>query len=104
MNVIYTVTSIYLYEGFQGLSTERTRCVGWYKDLERAKDSVRRDVGGLCEAGYYNYIVIEESPEGIYGITSSERSWWFYHSDLKNCWVECEKPKQLTPVIGFGIG
>jgi hypothetical protein len=101
MNVIYTVTSVFL--DAKG-HVERTRCVGWYLELRQAKNAVINDVGSLSEAGYYNYIVIEESPEGIYGVSQQDYQWWFSHNDVKNCWESCVKPENQVGIVGFGVG
>jgi hypothetical protein len=38
---------------------EDTRCIGYYLSLKVARDVIKNNVESLCEAGYYQYIVIE---------------------------------------------
>jgi hypothetical protein len=108
---IYTITSLYITEHatrFDQIDFKqyRDRIVGFYFDKETAIKCVEEDWAGFSEAGYYNYIVIEELCQGIYPCVSSkdDRHVWFYHDDDLNKWIVCDKPKCLKNTIGFSIG
>ena len=76
--------------------------------LKKASKCVEEDWGAFCEAGYYNFIVIERNVEGLYNIGAfegvEENEWWYKHDDEKNCWVKCKKPKVLNGLCNFGMG
>ena len=42
------------------------RIVGFFKDLETAKQAVEENWGDLYEDGYYKYAIIEEREDGLY--------------------------------------
>lgn len=100
--VIYTITSLYLKnpDDVQFRKDYRSRLVGIYKTLEKAKQCVEEDWASFDEAGYYNYIVIEGLWEGCYpGLGDHE--WWFRYDYDNRKWVSCEKPKGLVQVVNF---
>ncbi len=85
----------------------RTRTVGYYFNLETAKKAVEEDWAGFDEAGYYNFIIIEEMREGLYPSADvEEKEWWYYHNSNIGKWVPCDRPKteRLEGVVGFGVG
>ena len=105
---VYTITSLYIDEDLSVNITprrhsklpKRTRLVGFYKTLERAKECVEGDYAAFAEAGYYNYIVIEGLWEGCYpGLGDYE--WWYKHDWENNKWVSCEKPETVGSIVNF---
>ena len=122
--VIYTITSVFIEEpkiesSVNGniipckntFSCKRARLVGFYSDLEKAKTCVLEDWASFSEAGYYNYVVIERVVEGLYNLDGMELNdldklgeWWYVCKESYPKWIECEKPKELTGIVSFGIG
>ena len=114
--VIYTITSLYIGGDDvkeNGLSVSRLlrlkqRLVGYYSDLERAKECVQHDWGSFSEAGYFTHIVIERVVEGLYNIAGfdldNQSEWWYsFNTELRK-WVPCKKPDFLAGCVGFGLG
>jgi len=104
---VYTITSIYTAKPDADLKTtpwreleQRSRLVGFYKTLEKAKLCVEEDWPHFDEGGYYNYIVIEGLWEGCYpGLGDNE--WWYRHDWEARKWVPCEKPKCFQGTCNF---
>jgi hypothetical protein len=59
---IYFVTTLYIKNG----RIERSRCVGFYPDIENANLCITQNWGDIHENGYYNYAVIECFGIGLY--------------------------------------
>jgi len=106
--VIYTITSLYVVKPdvdgntipIKEMLPKRSRLVGFYKNLEKAKQCVDEDWPHFDECGYYNYIVIEGLEEGCYpGLGDNE--WWYRHDWDAKKWIPCEKPKCFAGLVNF---
>ena len=101
--IIYTITSLYTENPEDlkiNLKDLRTRLVGFYKTLDRAKQCVEEDWPHFDECGYYNYIVIEGLNEGCYpGLGDNE--WWYKHDWVNRKWIRCEKPSCFKHMVNF---
>lgn len=106
--IIYTITSLYNpkpdVDGnktpIKEIMPRKSRLVGMFKTLEKAKQCVDEDWANFDEAGYYNFIVIEGLLEGCYpGLGDNE--WWYKHDREKNKWVPCEKPNSYKGLVNF---
>ena len=91
------------------LSTQRdkdkdsdTRCVGYYTTLEGARKNVIGNAESLCEAGYYQYAIIEAFGPGWY--PNAEIEEWYEFSDDGKEAKKIKKPKKYEQVCNFGIG
>lgn len=76
--VIYTVTTI----RSKG-ENRHNRTVGWYENREEAFACLDKNLGGLVEAGYYQYAVVEKVPNGLYPDSvprPDEQRRWFWKS------------------------
>lgn len=94
--VIYTVTGI-PYTGCGG-----HRNFGWYPKFERAEQAVYANQGCLDEAGYYEWIVIEEIPQGVWaGCNRGMEAWYHWN---KNKYVKTEKPEIFRGMVAWGMG
>lgn len=104
---VYTITSLYTAKpDADGMKTPykefeyRSRLVGFYKTLEKAKQCVEEDWPHFDECGYYNYIVIEGLWEGCYpGLGDNET--WYRHDWENRKWVPCEKPNCYKQTVNF---
>ncbi len=90
MNVIYTITSV-------RPESKDTRCWTWFSTLEEAQRIVE-NVSDYFNNKVYNYLVIEEVPEG--NITKAYREWWYEWDG--EAWVKTDKPD--PDFERFGIG
>lgn len=98
---IYTITTI----GYDKDSCDmRSRCVGWFRDFFDADDAVRRNSCDINELNYYQYAVIEQNTEGIYGWTNSLASWWYHWDEENERYDVCDKPSFAEHTGGWGIG
>ena len=80
-----------------------SRTVGYFEDLEKAKQCVKENWGDLCEAGYYEYAVIEDVELGIYQSYKSNPIFYKWNDkDLE--YQEIERPNQFKGWAGFTIG
>lgn len=104
--IIYTITSL-VWTPNQHWDKFQKRIVGYFTDIEKAKQCVEEDWGGFCEC-LYNFIVIEKVYEGLYNLKANhldeQVEWWYSHNDESNKWVVCEKPAEKENIINFGIG
>lgn len=104
---IFTITSLYYETPKKGLlnTDYRGRCFGYFSHLEDAQKCVEEDCGEtLSEGNYYNYVVIEETPQGI---STQRKEYWYKFNPIKTIkkmWLKARKPKQIKNVICFGIG
>ena len=62
--VIYTVTTLRIKD-----PQKHNRTVGWYAERAEAFGCLDQNLGDLVEAGYYQYAVVEEVPDGLYPVT-----------------------------------
>ena len=88
---IFTVTTI--------RSPGKSRTVGWFPNLEMAKQSVLNNTGDIYE-GCYIYCVIVEVGPGIYPFPPKSETWYRWD---KEEYGEIEKPIEHIR-NNFGIG
>jgi hypothetical protein len=95
---IFTVTGI-VYDWPKG----GTRCFGWYPFFEDAEDAVHKNRGNMDESCYYEWIVIEEIPEGVFPLLHVDGKEFWYHYDGEQ-YVRIHKPEKFKNVRGWGMG
>lgn len=78
-----------------------TRTVGYFEDLETARQCIEENWGDIYEDGYYKYAVIEDVEPGLY-MSGSATPIFFKWIDGK--YQEIEKPAELKGIVGFTIG
>lgn len=103
---IYTITTIEKLKPDDRYYCQQgdTRCVGFYYDMESAEEAVIENRCDIFEC-LYDYAVIEQTPQGVYGTSSSEYKRWFYKYDHdNNKYVPIEEPECVKHIYGFGIG
>ena len=86
MNNIFLITTISTTNNKFSCS----RTVGYFKDLNKAKEIVENNCYDLFET-FYGYAVIEEVPEGIYPLY--ENQVWYKWNLKENKYEECERPE-----------
>ncbi len=79
----------------------RSHCFGYFKTWDEAHATVTDNVGSLHES-IYDFIVIEDIPDGIHSLMTEEH--WYYWCDALNCWQPCVKPDEFKGVINWAIG
>lgn len=94
---IYTITSI-PHHSVKGANL--FRIVGFYFDIDKARDVVLNNYGSLDECAYYQYIVIEEIKEGLYHMVEKEE-WYSWRKDK---WVKTRKPRRFKQCVNFSMG
>lgn len=97
-NPIYTITTI---EVDKKESYSSSRCVGFYYDLNEAKNAVEENRCDIFETCYL-YAVIEETYAGIYPEIKQEL--WFKYNLKEEKYEKCEKPEFTIGYGGYGIG
>ena len=96
MEHIYTITTV------DGKTFPGCRCVGFYFDLDIAKQEVLNNSCDIFEFSYI-YCVIEEIGEGMYYFP--RKSFWFKWNYEEDKYVALEtKPERFINIGGFGIG
>lgn len=95
---MYFLSSIAYYP--VALKTPNKRCFGYFPTLEKAITAVACNAGDMEEC-YYNYLVIEEIPEGVHSVPISE-NWYVWNAEIG--WVPCEKPEWSIGIINWSIG
>lgn len=73
-----------------------------FYDLEDAVTALHENRADMFET-CYDYAVIEEVCEGIYG-TIPETAKWFEWDTERQGYYECETPSGAEHVIAYGIG
>lgn len=96
--MMFFVTTIFIKDN----DVKRSRCVGYFSDVEAAKKVVYNNYGDIHEAGYYNYCVIERIEEGLYQFDTNPL--WYEWSKSKGGFVDCLAPLAAKHTIGFSIG
>ena len=98
MFVIFLITTI----STTNKKFSYSRTVGYFKDLNKAKEIVENNCYDLFET-FYDYAVIEEVPEGIYPLY--ENQVWYKWNLKENKYEECERP-EFAMNFGYceGIG
>lgn len=89
-NLIYFIIQIRDLDSAIGV-----RCVGYHKNLDKALECVEKDYGGLNEAGYYPYVVVEGAGEGVYNY--EDRPMYYFQYNYK------EKKFQRIPTPEFTL-
>lgn len=77
-----------------------SRTFGWYPFFEEAEEAVYANRGGMDEASYYQWIVIEEVPDGVWNASSKE-TWYEWDGDQYN---KIDKPDKFHSFVNWGIG
>ena len=97
---IFTVCAV---SGFDRNELGLKRTYGWYTKLKDAYKDVIANRGDLWESSY-DYIVIEEVKEGVWGMAIKE--WWFKWNwqDSKKGFHPIRKPKETKGTINWSIG
>jgi len=96
MDYIYTITTIPDEE------FPKCRCVGFYFDLDVAKQEVLNNSCDIFEFSY-TYCVIEEIGAGLYYFPRKE-FWFKWNRKKKEYVLMKKKPKLFKNIGGFGIG
>jgi len=78
------------------------RCVGYYTSIEGARKNVVGNAESLCEAGYYQYAIIEAFGPGWYPNAKIEE--WYEFIDQGRKAKKIKKPKKYANTCNFGIG
>lgn len=102
--MIYTITTLKTIYGYRNPVHKYElgrRTVGYYTDLETAKQAVEENWMDIFENGYYPFCVIEEVKQGIYVGCGYGEHWYQW---IENGYKSIEKPKELKHTIAFGIG
>jgi len=90
---IFTAAVVALYNG-----KFDSRNIGWAPNYSDLRADIDRRGSDLIEAKY-NYIVIEEVRDGIWGFVVEGSERWLKWDDLLEFWVACEKPEELRGTI-----
>jgi hypothetical protein len=97
--VVTTLGGLYIESGGLAGHFTRDRSWGWFATLDKAIKHLKEYPSFYHEAGYYNYVVIEETKEGI---SFKHKEYWFKLKKSK--WVACEKPEPAAHSCGWGLG
>ncbi len=97
---IYTITTVRTKDN----SVIERRCVGWYRNFFEADHDVMTNNLDIIENGYYDYCVIEQTPEGIYGSSFSLATWWYHIDSEAKGYITCAKPDFAKNKFAWGIG
>jgi hypothetical protein len=107
---IYVVTALEVLGEFLAYNTKynwknklNQRCVGFFFDLESAKNSVIRNDLDIYEH-QYNVVVIEKSYEGFFNYGEPESDCWYKFNKQTEKYEKIEKPDCFKTSIGFGMG
>jgi len=95
-NTIFVITAIEDIE----LGANDKACFGWFSSWDAARDAVLKNKCDIREC-LYNYVVIEEVPEGIQSCSINE--WWFKWNKDNRSYVAIDKPKETQGIINWGI-
>lgn len=109
---IFAITTIgFEKDGFEKTTNMRRRTVGIFKTLEDAQKVMNRNYGGLNEAGWYPYAVIEEIEFGLYPLVQSDAIFYQYLTALEK-WIKLKsvpeevdrymKEKELCDFLEIG--
>ncbi len=104
MKEIHTVTTLTLdyNPGLDDTVVLRSRCVGYFPDLQDAIRCITENWGDLYEHGHYTHAVIETVKPGIYQYPRSEL--WHRWNKEKKGYQLTGKPEGLSNLVGFSIG
>lgn len=94
MNYIYTVTSMKINE-----KNNPKRCWAWFRTLDEAYSAVE-NVGDYFRDNYYDYLVIEEAPEG--NVTKEYKEWWYCWDVEEANWSIIHSPNEDKHFYSMG--
>ena len=101
--VIYTITMLEKIEtdknGWPNFGS--TNIVGYYTDLDKAKEAVTSNAYDINET-VYDYAVIEKIEEGLYH--PSTEALWFKYDKENDSYKPIDTPKEVKNSCGFSIG
>jgi hypothetical protein len=92
---IFTVCGM---ENFKVNSLHRT--FGWYSKPSLALDAVKKNNCDLYECAY-QYIVVEEVKEGVFGLAIKE--WWHKWDKKEKKFLPISKPKETNGIINWSM-
>lgn len=104
--------SIFAIKALDKLETKSLeRNIGWFSSLREAYISLIENTSLISEevdnVPYYKYAIIEEIPQGLYGISnkSDENICMFFKYDEKySIYRETYRPKSLESVLSLWVG
>jgi len=102
MKTIFTITTIqlnYRYQQEHQSPIVRQRTIGFFENREQAEAIIDDNIGDIYEAGYYDYVVLEELKPGIYSPVIWEQ--WY---KWENGYEKIPKPGMLHHYINFAMG
>jgi hypothetical protein len=90
-------------EGWDSIWYKRSRCWGWYRDVDRARKIVLENRTDIYENGYYDLALIEPMGEGVCSYQGDSGEWYDveYKADLDYVVTKIEKPLRLKQIVGF---
>lgn len=77
------------------------RHIGWYTTLEKARENVLNNTLDINEGGSYEYAVIEEIREGMYG--DSMQVFYFKFNNESGKYEEVDKPDAPNCSLGYNF-
>ena len=66
--------------------------IGFFTDLDDAKECVTKNSGDMAEGGYYPYAVIFPVQEGLYNFPSPEVERWYVWIKSENAYIQTSRP------------
>lgn len=94
-----TIFTVHCMVNTNRISERRT--FGWFAELYDANCAVRYNRCDIHEC-YYNYAVIEEINQGIFGMAVKE--WWWKWDKKQQRYLSINKPKKFKQLTNFGMG
>lgn len=81
-----------------------SRCIGYYKDYQNALNTIENNYCDIYEFGHYNYVVIENIPEGLYQYDDNP-TWFKVDFDPnKNEYKIKQIESPIKNIFGYSIG
>lgn len=97
--VLYFVTTM---RDKSDIFDSHDRCIGYYTSIKGARNNIIGNAESLCEAGYYQYAVIEAFGPGWY--PQAEKEEWYKFIDQGKKTLKINKPNKYGQMCNFGIG
>lgn len=97
---IYTITTVKIIH--TSAFDTKSRCVGFFTKLKKAKEAVKYNYGNIYENGYYPFCVIERLREGLYNVTTDK--YWYKWDLKKSGYIKIKEPEYFKIYLGWGIG
>ena len=79
------------------------RVVGFYTDLETAKQAVEKNCCDLYENGYYKYAIIEEREDGLYSYCENPLFYKWEGTIKDGGYKPIDRPEATNGFCGFTI-